>query len=212
MDLQWHGKFDAKGKKFLPTLRQWWCYLYAGEYLALAEQAHYSTVLEFLWITVRKEVAFNCLPYQEDSSIKIMVKVPLLCSDFNYTWILKKMLNQYANLFFQDPMIIKGSEGGPKCHWCRRCMNGTRTQSCITREWWLCLSAAPRSFTMLLRPRGSILRVFEIRLLIYLDDILIAAPSEEAPLDHIKATIHLLKALGFVIKEWKNQSFHFKNQ
>lgn len=65
---------------------------------------------------------------------------------------------------------------------------------------------------MLLRPVGLILRALGIRLLIFLDDILIAAPSEEAPLVHIKATIHLLKALGFVIKEWKNQSFNFKNQ
>lgn len=61
------------------------------------------------------------------------------------------------------------------------------------------LSCAPRVFTKLLKPIISFLRRRGIRLIIYLDDILILDQSEEGVIRAFKFTVHLLQFLGFVI-------------
>ena len=61
------------------------------------------------------------------------------------------------------------------------------------------LNVAPRIFTKLLKPVVAWLRGQGIRLIIYLDDILIMASSVELVKQHKQITIRLLESLGFLI-------------
>ena len=61
------------------------------------------------------------------------------------------------------------------------------------------LNTAPRIFTKLLKPVIAFLRTRNIRLLIYLDDILIIGSSIEVLRDHTTLVIDLLQSLGFII-------------
>ena len=61
------------------------------------------------------------------------------------------------------------------------------------------LNVAPRVFTKLLKPVVAWLRGQGIRLIIYLDDILIMASSVELVKQHKQITIRLLESLGFLI-------------
>ena len=61
------------------------------------------------------------------------------------------------------------------------------------------LASAPRVFTKLLKPVLSILRQRGIRLIVYLDDILLMAPSVEQVLPHAASTLNLLEGLGFTV-------------
>ena len=61
------------------------------------------------------------------------------------------------------------------------------------------LNVAPRVFTKLLKPFVAWLRGQGIRLIIYLDDILIMASSAELVKQHKQITIRLLESLGFLI-------------
>ena len=54
------------------------------------------------------------------------------------------------------------------------------------------LASAPRVFTKLLKPVVAILRQGGIRLIVYLDDILLMAPSAEQVLQHAASTLNLL--------------------
>ena len=61
------------------------------------------------------------------------------------------------------------------------------------------LNVAPRVFTKLLKPVVAWLRGQGIRLIVYLDDILIMASSVELVKQHKQITIRLLESLGFLI-------------
>ena len=65
------------------------------------------------------------------------------------------------------------------------------------------LSSAPRTFTHVLKEPIRVLRSKGIRLVIYIDDILIMANTKEKAKAHTKSTVHLLKELGFLLKESK---------
>lgn len=61
------------------------------------------------------------------------------------------------------------------------------------------LSCAPRVFTKVLKPVVAYLRERGVRLIIYIDDILIMAPSERLATNHLLLTLDLLEILGFLI-------------
>ena len=59
------------------------------------------------------------------------------------------------------------------------------------------LASTPRVITKLLKPVLSILRQGGMRLIVYLVDILLMAPSVEQVLQHAASTLNLLEGLGF---------------
>ena len=61
------------------------------------------------------------------------------------------------------------------------------------------LSVAPWVFTKTLRPLAAVLRELGIRLITYIDDILIMAGSPEQARDHTLALIYLLENVGFIV-------------
>ena len=61
------------------------------------------------------------------------------------------------------------------------------------------LSCAPWVFTKITKAAVSVLRELGIRLIIYIDDILVMAESETLLRDHVAGIIYLLENLGFVI-------------
>jgi hypothetical protein len=61
------------------------------------------------------------------------------------------------------------------------------------------LSSAPRIFTKLMKPIIAHLRKLGIRLLIYLDDLLILGSSPNGVLQHLRSVVNLLLSLGFLI-------------
>ena len=67
------------------------------------------------------------------------------------------------------------------------------------------LASAPRVFTKLMKPVVAILRQRGIRLIIYLDDILVMAESKSLVVHHAASTLNLLESLGFVINYRKCQ-------
>ncbi len=62
------------------------------------------------------------------------------------------------------------------------------------------LGLAPRVFTKLLKPIVGFLRKQGLRLVVYLDDILIIGHSEESTRKAIKLVVNLFESLGFVIQ------------
>ena len=66
------------------------------------------------------------------------------------------------------------------------------------------LAVALQAFTKVLKPVVACLRQLGIRLIIYLDDILILAPSEELAELHAATAIYLLENLGFMINYEKS--------
>ena len=61
------------------------------------------------------------------------------------------------------------------------------------------LSSAPWVFTKTLKPVATLLRELGVRLVIYIDDILVVAESQEEARDHTLGLIYLLECLGFVV-------------
>lgn len=61
------------------------------------------------------------------------------------------------------------------------------------------LSCAPRVFTKVLKPVVAHLRERGIRLIIYIDDILIMAQSRQIAQDHLHLTLDILEILGFLV-------------
>lgn len=61
------------------------------------------------------------------------------------------------------------------------------------------LSCAPWVFTKIIEAATAVLREMGIRLIIYIDDMLIMAESETLLKDHVAGTVYLLENLGFVI-------------
>ena len=67
------------------------------------------------------------------------------------------------------------------------------------------LATAPRVFTKLIKPVVAALRQRGVRLIIYLDDILIMAESQALALHHAASTLNLLEGLGFIVNYNKSQ-------
>ncbi|XP_056373902.1 uncharacterized protein LOC130267762 [Hyla sarda] len=66
------------------------------------------------------------------------------------------------------------------------------------------LSSAPWCFTKLMRPVMAVLRSRGVRLIIYLDDILIMARTRDQILLHVHWAVSLLEELGFLLNEKKS--------
>ena len=66
------------------------------------------------------------------------------------------------------------------------------------------LNVAPRVFTKLMKPVTSWLRGQGVRMIIFLDDILVLAPTIETLNQHARMTISLLESLGFLINYQKS--------
>ena len=69
------------------------------------------------------------------------------------------------------------------------------------------LGPAPRLFTKLLKPVVALLRRLGLRLVIYLDDIIVFSQTQEGILRDRDSTLWLLQHLGFVIN-WKKSVLH----
>ena len=65
------------------------------------------------------------------------------------------------------------------------------------------LATAPITFTKLLRPVAASLRSQGIRLLIYLDDILLAAQTSDMIIHEMSIVTNLLESLGFTLNQKK---------
>ena len=75
------------------------------------------------------------------------------------------------------------------------------------------LATAPRVFTKLMKPVVAMLRQRGVRLIIYLDDMLIMAESASLALHHAASALNLLESLGFVVNYHKSQLIcHFSFQ
>ena len=61
------------------------------------------------------------------------------------------------------------------------------------------LACAPWVFTKTLKPLTAQLRQLGMRLIVYIDDILILAESKELARDHVIGLVYLLENLGIVI-------------
>ena len=66
------------------------------------------------------------------------------------------------------------------------------------------LNVAPRVFTKLMKPIIAWLRGQGVRMIIFLDDILVLAPTIETINQHARITISLLESLGFLINYKKS--------
>ena len=65
------------------------------------------------------------------------------------------------------------------------------------------LCTAPRVFTKILKPAMEMLRSLGIRLVIYMDDMLLMAESKQKLMEHVHLTVFLLENLGFIINSKK---------
>ena len=66
------------------------------------------------------------------------------------------------------------------------------------------LATAPRTFTKIMKPVVSHLRLQGLRIVIYIDDILLMASSQSQVTEHSQMLLNLLKNLGFVINQSKS--------
>ena len=66
------------------------------------------------------------------------------------------------------------------------------------------LSSAPWVFTKTLKPALALLCAIGVRLIVYIDDILVLADSKELLLDHLEGLHYLLECLGFIINKEKS--------
>ena len=66
------------------------------------------------------------------------------------------------------------------------------------------LSCAPWVFTKTLKPVTAMLRELGVRLVIYINDILVMAETKELATDHTLGLIHLLENLGFIVHPVKS--------
>ena len=66
------------------------------------------------------------------------------------------------------------------------------------------LSCAPWVFTKTLKPALTLLRELGVRLVAYIDDILVLAETEEMARDHTSGLTYLLENLGFIIHPEKS--------
>ena len=68
------------------------------------------------------------------------------------------------------------------------------------------LSSAPWVFTKTTKPVVTILRSLGMRVIIYIDDILILAPDKQTAVEHTACLIFLFENLGFTINREKSQT------
>ena len=94
--------------------------------------------------------------------------------------------------FFMIPMA-------PQCHHLLRFRVGKRS---YRLPFGLC--TAPRVFTKTLKPVVEMLRSMGLRVVIYIDDMLLMASSNNSLTNHIHLTLFLLQNTGFVINEKKS--------
>ena len=66
------------------------------------------------------------------------------------------------------------------------------------------LLSAPWIFTKTLKPALALLREMGVRLIAYIDDILILAESQEQARNHAEALVYLLQCLGFKVNQKKS--------
>ena len=66
------------------------------------------------------------------------------------------------------------------------------------------LSSAPWVFTKTLKPVLALLREMGVRLIAYIDNILVLAESQELAKDHVRRVVYLLTCLGFQINKEKS--------
>ena len=66
------------------------------------------------------------------------------------------------------------------------------------------LSSAPWVFTKTLKPATALLRGTGVRLIVYIDDMLVLAETREKAEEHAEALVYLLQCLGFVINQKKS--------
>ena len=67
------------------------------------------------------------------------------------------------------------------------------------------LACAPWAFTKTLKPMAALLRQLGMRLIVYIDDILILAESRDKARDHAMGLVYLLENLGFAVSKAKCQ-------
>ena len=67
------------------------------------------------------------------------------------------------------------------------------------------LSSAPWVFTKTLKPALALLQEMGVRLIAYIDDILVLAESKELAVSHVEAVVYLLQCLGFQINQCWSQ-------
>ena len=79
---------------------------------------------------------------------------------------------------------------------------GTETFQFNCLPFGLC--TAPRVFTKLLKPAIELLRATGIRLVIYMDDMLVMAHSNQMLREHVYQVLFLLENLGFIINSKKS--------
>lgn len=66
------------------------------------------------------------------------------------------------------------------------------------------LSCAPWTFTKVMKPLVTLLRSWGVRIIIYIEDILILAETREEANQHMEVLLFLLEALGFIINQEKS--------
>jgi hypothetical protein len=66
------------------------------------------------------------------------------------------------------------------------------------------LSCAPWVFTKITKAVAAVLREMGVRIIMYIDNMLIMAESETLLRDHVKGVVYLLENLGFVINSPKS--------
>ena len=66
------------------------------------------------------------------------------------------------------------------------------------------LSCAPWAFTKVLRPVAAFLRTLGVRVIVYIDDMLIMGESPDVVKNHVTAMVALLEGLGFIVNTDKS--------
>ena len=66
------------------------------------------------------------------------------------------------------------------------------------------LSCAPWAFTKVLKPVAAFLRIVGVRLIVYIDDILVIGKTPDEVRNHTDALIALLEGLGFIVNMEKS--------
>ena len=66
------------------------------------------------------------------------------------------------------------------------------------------LSCAPWTFTKVMKPLMTLLRSWGIRIIVYIDDMLVMARTREEAKQHMEVLVFLLEALGFIINQEKS--------
>ena len=66
------------------------------------------------------------------------------------------------------------------------------------------LSCAPWTFTKVMKPLMTLLRSWGVRIIVYIDDMLILANSKEEAIQHLEVLLFLLEALGFMVNSEKS--------